>query len=93
MYRIFQIVAFIGAILLGVSLLIAGAYGCIILGFFGGIYTVIDAVKETPTNALYMFWGAVKVVFCWLPMALGSFFCWTLVVFGSCGLADDRYSK
>lgn len=93
MYRIFQIVASIGAILLGVSLLVAGAYGCIILGFFGGISTVIDSVKETPTNALWMCWGAVKIVFCWVPITLGAFFCWILVVFGSTGLADTRWTK
>ncbi len=92
-YRCFQIFASITVLILGVCFLLAGLYMCIILGFFGGIATIVDSVKATPAEPLSMCFGCVKIFFCWVPAVLGVASCWTLILLGNSGLADTRYLK
>jgi hypothetical protein len=93
MFRYFQITMSILSILVGVVALLLGTYACIVLGFFGGIATIVDAIKATPTDPLSMCWGTIKIIFCWIPEVIGVFIAWIAITFGLTGLEDKRYQK
>lgn len=93
MFRFYQVTLSILAILVGIASVILGIYAFVILGFFGGIATIVDGFKASPTDPVSLAFGTFKLIFCWVPAVVGVFVAWVAVTFGTTGLTDTRYQK